>query len=185
MIRFRHSIEPDALTRIQSTKPKLLSGLIAKAITPDSIGVKDYGSEYRYWQVFCQCGERRLQLLSYPQPRSLLTQLATLSRVYHLAPLWVVCAKCKTPKLLFHPNVHGYDAEFGQASDIHGEGEESVFNATAQEIYVGLSYKWLSGYTTKSEKEIVNLEDYFDHICVFMHQGKKIKRVFDWRCGLG
>jgi len=184
MIRFRHSIEPDALKRIQSVKPKLFSGLNAKAVTSDLVGVKDYGLEYQYWQVSCQCGERKLQLLNYPQRRSWLTQIATLSKVYYLAPLWVLCLSCDTPKLLFHPNVHGYDAEAGQASDIHGEGDESVFNLTPREIYVGLSYKWFSGYITKGEKEIVNIEDYFDHICVFMQRGKKIKSVFDWPCGL-
>lgn len=185
MIRFRYSLEADALKRIQSAKPKMFSDVNATAVTSGSIGIKDYGQEYRYWRLSCSCGETKLQLLNYPQPRNLFTQLATLSKVYYLAPLWVNCTKCETPKLLFHPNVHGYDAEFGQASDIHGEGEESVFNTTPKEVYVGLSYKWLSGYTTESENQIANVEDYFDHICVFMQHGRKIKSVFDWRCGLG
>ena len=123
--------------------------------------------------------------MNYPKRRNLLSRIVTLSNVYYLAPVWVLCASCNTSKLLFHPNVHGYDAEFGQADDIHGEGDESVFNTTPREVYVGLSYKWFSGFKAKREKEIVNVEDYFDHICIFMQQGKKMKSVFDWPCGVG
>ena len=61
----------------------------------------EYGLHTTVFAVRCECGHTQLRIRLARSPR------------YTAGPIYVVCSKCRTGRLIFDPTKHGYDGELG------------------------------------------------------------------------
>ncbi|WP_105255824.1 hypothetical protein [Pseudoalteromonas sp. T1lg75] len=128
------------------------------------------GDSFITKQISCTCGNSQLKLLTYEfiEKKGFFKKREIVKKC---SPVYVECPECNSNKLLFNPEVHGWNGEQNENKPQLDSVGAVPFTDKAGKVYVTYSYQGTENYEEMLEDdELDNPQDFFDTFTVYFEE---------------